>query len=75
MENVTEILSGTLSKERAHPLALSGSFVAKDPKTRSLEGFCGENPRRKTSTSIQLRSTIHPSPTGVKGDRTENRGG
>jgi hypothetical protein len=74
VENVPEILSGTLSKERAYPLVLSGSFVAKDPKTRSLEGFCGENPNRKTSNSIQLRLTIHPSHTGVKGDRTENRG-
>jgi hypothetical protein len=36
--------------------------------------FCGENPKRKTTNSIQLRLTIHPSHTGVKGDRTACRG-
>jgi hypothetical protein len=74
VENVPESLAGISSKERAYPLVLSGSFVAKDPRSRSLEGFCGENPKRKTSNSIQLRLTIHPSHTGAKGDRTACRG-
>ncbi len=61
-----------VSRESGFPY-LHGSFMAKDPKTRASEGFYGENPRRKTSTSIQLRRSIHPTYPWVKGISSENR--
>ena len=51
----------------ADPYSLPGSFVAKDPINLLSLRFFGENPRRKTSTHIQLRRRVYPQRSHVKG--------
>ena len=51
----------------ADPYSPRISCGERPDKPALSEGFCGENPRRKTSTHIRLRRRIYPQRPHVKG--------